>query len=104
MNEPHQRLSAEHQKARILATATVLAAEGKLYQMTAKTIANRLYMAKGNVFHHFVSILRLRNEVISNAIVTENASIIVQAIGSQDPAIENCPQSVKDKALESMKK
>ena len=97
------RLSANHRAAQILRKAIELAEQGQLYNMTADQIAKSLHISHGTVFHYFNSMLQLRGKVIERSIARENYKIIRQAVVSHDPAVDNCPASIKEKSLESFK-
>lgn len=97
------RLHPHHRYAQILNATIELAEEGYLYNVTAAIIAKKLHISEGLVYKYFNSMRQLQNKVIERAITKERHIIIRQAVISSDPAIENCPPSIKTAAFESIK-
>lgn len=98
------RLSPNHRYVQILNATIELAEEGYLYNVKASTIAKKLHISKSLVYNYFNSMRQLQDKVIERAITKENHIIIRQAVISHDPAIENCPPSLKTAAFESTSK
>ena len=94
------RLTPEQRQEQILQAAVKLANEGKLYNMSFVNIADEANCKRPTIKHYFKSLIKLRAAVIQEAISKEHYSIIAQAIAGHDDAIKDCPQSIKNAALE----
>ena len=96
------KLRAEQRRAQILTQATRLARDGFLYNMTADDIAEAVNISRATVLHYFGSMQGLRDAVVQGAVDRENLSIIAQALGADDPLMENVNADLRHRAALSL--
>lgn len=85
------RLTVEHRRAMIVATAETMSANGGLYSWTLTDVADQIGITPPGVKYYFGSVQQLRGDIIRAAIKNEVVDIVVQAVVTRDPLADNIP-------------
>ena len=94
------RFTAEHRRAQIVQTARNFSYDGGLYDWTLKDIAAAIRLSRPAIAYYFNSTVGLRNEVILEAIKSQDVPILVQALARYDPVVDNLKPFLRDKCAE----
>lgn len=89
------RLSAEHRREQIIATARSLSFAGGLYDWTLDDVAAHIGMTTPGVKHYFVSAAILRAVIIRGAMAERDPKIILQALAKHDPLVKKIKPALK---------
>lgn len=92
------RQKADRRKAAILQAAMQIAERTGYLNMTRSEIARQANVSVGLVNRYYVTMARLRNAVMHEAIRREIAPIIAQGLASGCPIAMEAPHSVRVKA------
>jgi len=97
------RFNREHRREQLEFTATELAHECGLYNLTVEAIARKAHCARSTVVYHVRSLNKLRDALIRRAIEKADIALLLQAVARRDPAVRDLPQPIKDKMLTYVK-
>lgn len=97
-----ERFPGAERKAQILAAAMRLARKKGYRAITRDAVAKEAAAAQGLVNLYFGNMAALREEVIKEAVKTEDLKIIAQAIANADRHALKAPPALRKRALAAL--
>ena len=94
-----KRYTKDERRAKILDAAMLVARYGNMYTMTLREVAEKADVTHALISHYFGSIGGLRTAVLSAALVTEDATIVMQAIFNKELSVDQLSRSQRASIL-----